>query len=239
MRAQGSLDLKELKTALLSVQAAAKVVRDTPDPLQGRAEKLRATAAKVDEAIDAVRQADTAEDELARYEAELAGRADVQLGALLYRRKIKPGAVTTNWAKSKGVHAGELSKAEFRGACIALGLKGMESREIDQVFDKYDEDGGGFMDADEAKEMIRGLQKIAEECEHDRFHKTMAAQQARRAAVKQAVSAMLAPETQDVSDGPGASPSEARAASPWRMMNRKARAPISHPSPAASAPHLV
>ena len=114
---------------------------------------------------------------------------------------MKPGAVVTHWAKSRGEHANELSKAEFREACVALGLKGMEPAAVDAVFDTYDavrlrmgsvvcapsalyvahshhpslarlsplthrshaQDGGGYMDENEAKEMIKGLQKIAED----------------------------------------------------------------------------
>ena len=104
-------------------------------------------------------------------------RADVQLGALLSRRRIKPGAVVTHWAHSKGEHAGELSKKEFRVAVQQLGLisqgpHAITSADIDKVFETFDSDGGGYMDADEAKEMVKGLQKIAEEAEHERWVKT-------------------------------------------------------------------
>ena len=37
-------------------------------------------------------------------QASLHARADVRLGLLLHKRKIKPGAVVTQWAKSKGEH---------------------------------------------------------------------------------------------------------------------------------------
>ena len=48
-------------------------------------------------------------------------RADFQLGELLSKRRIKPGAVVTSWAKSRGAHQGELSKKEFREAVLELG----------------------------------------------------------------------------------------------------------------------
>ena len=37
----------------------------------------------------------------------------VRLGMLLQKRKIKPGAVVTQWSHSRGKHQGELSKAEL------------------------------------------------------------------------------------------------------------------------------
>ena len=36
-------------------------------------------------------------------------------------------------------------------------------REIDAVFDKYDEDSGGYMDEEEAKIMIKGLREAGVE----------------------------------------------------------------------------
>ena len=40
-------------------------------------------------------------------------------------------------------------------------------RDIDAIFDKYDEDGGGYMDEDEAKCMIRGLKETGQQAERD------------------------------------------------------------------------
>ena len=91
---------------------------------------------------------------------------------------------------SPSQHAGELSKREFREACIGLGLRGMDDSGIDAVFDTYDSDGGGYMDESEARDMIKGLQRIAEEAEHEKFRKAMEAQAMRRAAIKKAYSAV-------------------------------------------------
>ena len=123
------------------------------------------------------------------YVRELESRADVQLGSLLARRRVKAAAVVTEWSKSKGAHAGELSRAEFRAAVIQLGLSSTSSTStasIDDVFSKYDEDGGGYMDADEAKAMVSGLLKLAEDCEHERVHKQRRAVKMRREANKKA-----------------------------------------------------
>ena len=39
-----------------------------------------------------------------------------KLGALLQKRMIKPGEVVVHWAKSKGEHAGELSKVHHHAS---------------------------------------------------------------------------------------------------------------------------
>ena len=53
---------------------------------------------------------------------------------------------------------------------LALGLSstGCGPGDIDRVFDTYDKDNGGWMDADEASDMVRGLQSVAEEAEGKR-----------------------------------------------------------------------
>jgi len=126
---------------------------------------------------------------------QLQSQADVRLGALLARRRIKPGAVVTQWSKSKGAHAGELSKAEFRRAVQQLGLDTTGPypttvADIDAVFDSFDEDGGGWMDAVEAKAMVQGLEKAAEDAEHEKFRKMQAAQRMRAISNKRAGLAM-------------------------------------------------
>jgi hypothetical protein len=180
----GSLDLGELKQALLVQQKAAKQWNDQPDPNREKIQELKHKAQQAEEAAKATQAADEAERELAELRRSNDTRADVQLGALLYRRKIKPGAVVTSWARSKGEHAGELSRAEFRDACISLGLKNMEGAKIDEVFAMFDEDGGGYLDAGEAAVMIKKLQLTAETAEHDRWVKEREAASKRSAATK-------------------------------------------------------
>ena len=87
--------------------------------------------------------ADEREAELRAKIDALASRADVRLGELLQKRKIKPGAVVNQWSHSRGKHQGELSRAEFRAACLTLGLGPSDAAEIDTVFDTYDEVYGG------------------------------------------------------------------------------------------------
>lgn len=188
----GSLDLKELKAALLKVQTSAKQWQSKPNPRLEKSRALRKRAKLAEDGAEATAQADRMDDELQALTDSLNSRADVQLGALLSRRRIKPGAVVTHWAHSKGEHAGELSKKEFRVAVQQLGLisqgpHAITSADIDKVFETFDSDGGGYMDADEAKEMVKGLQKIAEEAEHERWVKTREAEKMRAIASKKAM----------------------------------------------------
>lgn len=189
----GSLDLKELKSALEDTRKAAKQWNDQPDPNREKVQELRKKAQMAEDAARATEAADEAERELHELRRSNDTRADVQLGALLYKRKVKPGAVVTQWAKSKGEHAGELSRAEFREACISLGLKNMEGSKIDEVFALFDEDGGGFLDAGEAAVMIKSLQVTAETAEHDRWVKEREAQGKRSVATRLAVAATAPP----------------------------------------------
>lgn len=153
------------------------------------------------------KHADELESDHAAYIESLALRADLQLGALLYKRRIRPGAMVATWSEVRGPHAGELSKADFRAFCVTLGLPSTTTTDdIDQVFDMctraaigrtgplargtytvpyvlpltcscrcpasltftaVDDDGGGYMDVEEAKEMIKGLLDISEKAESD------------------------------------------------------------------------
>jgi len=189
----GSLDLKELKTSLLTAQKAAQQWNNQPDPNREKVLELRKRAQMAEDAAKATEAADEAERELAELRHSNDTRADVQLGALLYKRKVKPGAVVTQWAKSKGEHAGELSRREFREVCISLGLKDMEDSKIDEVFGMFDEDGGGFLDAGEAAVMIKTLQVTSEKGEQQRREKEREAAGKRSTATRLAAAAMAPP----------------------------------------------
>ena len=116
----GSLDLKELRGALASTQKSATEFNNRPDPAQQKIQRLLKRAALADEAAEVTSQANGLEQALEEYSQELLSRADVRLGSLLQKRMIKPGEVVVHWAKSKGEHAGELSKADFRRAVLDL-----------------------------------------------------------------------------------------------------------------------
>ena len=135
----GSLDLKELRSALLSVQSAAKAYKNTPDPNTEKVARLRERAKLAQDAAEATKQAEEMEAEYKDFVRATRARADFQLGELLSKRRIKPGAVVTSWAKSRGAHQGELSKKEFREAVLELGVSPESAAEIDEVFSSFDE----------------------------------------------------------------------------------------------------
>ena len=116
----GLLQLAELRVSLAKCSAEAHAFNNKPDPAQEQIRKLQKRALLADEAAEATAQADALERELAEYLEELKSRADIRLGALLQKRLIKPGEVVVHWAKSKGEHAGELSKVQFRRAVMKL-----------------------------------------------------------------------------------------------------------------------
>ena len=194
------LDLKELRSALIRVRAEAAKWRDTPDPELERAKDLRRRAEMAMDAAKTAKRADELEAELDELTTKLESKADVRLGALLVRRCIKPSTVVMQWSTSRGDHAGELSKVEFRKAVQQLGLdsKGPHPttiEDIDAVFDTFDADHGGYLDIEEAKTMLVSLEKAAEEAEHERFHKRQAAQRMRASATRKAKAATTpAPE---------------------------------------------
>ena len=114
----GSLQLAELRVALAKCVSEATAFNNKPDPAQEHIRKLQRRAQMADDAAQATEVADKAELALAEYRERLKTRADVRLGALLQKRMIKPGEVVVHWAKSKGEHAGELSKVQFRRAVL-------------------------------------------------------------------------------------------------------------------------
>lgn len=190
----GVLDLKELRSALIRVRAEAAKWRDTPDPELERSKDLRRRAEMAMDAAKTAKRADELEAELDDLTTKLDSKADVRLGALLVRRCIKPSTVVMQWSTSRGDHAGELSKVEFRKAVQQLGLdsKGPHPttiEDIDAVFDTFDADHGGYLDMEEAKTMLSSLEKAAGEAEHERFQKRQAAQRMRASATRKAKAA--------------------------------------------------
>ena len=135
------------------------------DPNLERARALRRKAAAVQEAARATREADELEAESEKLVKSIDASAELELGRLLYKRRIKPGAMVVLWSAANGEHKGELSKRQFREACESIGLAPGNDGAIEDVFKEFDEDGGGYLDEGEAMAMIKGLQKKAEAAE--------------------------------------------------------------------------
>lgn len=193
----GSLDLKELRRSLVQAQDAARSYQNMPDVSAERAAKLRVAAEVAREAAQAAEVATQLEQEHRQFAKSMANRADIQLGALLYKRRIRPGAMVAMWSAPKGAHAGELSKADFRTFCVSLGLPSTTTdADIDSVFAQFDDDGGGYMDEAEAKAMIKGLQVLSEKMDQEVRQKERKARAMRVKAQKLAVAA-LAPQPEE------------------------------------------
>lgn len=137
----GSLDVSELRGALSKVGEKARIWRSRVDPNAKRAAALRTRAHHFKEAAEATRSFERLENDLENLVKLHSSSAEIRLGELLAKRCIKPGAVVTQWSTSRGKHAGELSKREFRVAVQTLGLanSGVSEEDIDNVFDKFDE----------------------------------------------------------------------------------------------------
>jgi hypothetical protein len=172
------------------------------------------------------------EEELEVMVAGINERADLRFGALLQARGVKAAQVVVTWGSSRGEHAGELSKEDFRRAVIRLlkGLppkltkqelsggaiaKGMEygvqhgvqsaeeqmraqaseaalEFEIDGVFDMFDADRGGYLDAGEALTMIKTLQQAGDKAVTERRAKEFEARAVRTRANERGLLAMEA-----------------------------------------------
>ena len=214
----GSLNLKELNTCLSLAQQKAQQKRNAPDPSRMRSEALRAKAAEAEEAAALADRAAVLEEELEVMVAGMNQRADLRFGALLQARGVKAAQVVVTWGSSRGEHAGELSKEDFRRAVIRL-FKGLpptitrrekdqgaaterESRpdgmeaalelEIDGVFDMFDADHGGYLDAGEALTMIKTLQQAGDKAVTERRAKEFEARAVRSRANERGLLAMEA-----------------------------------------------
>ena len=82
------------------------------------------------------------------------------LGAELVKKNLKPMDLVRQWDQK---HKGCVTKIEFRqGIRKGMGLKA-ENKEIDNLFDEFDDDGGGTLDAPELKDALKTMQEAASE----------------------------------------------------------------------------
>lgn len=184
----GMLDVNELRKGFSAVREEARIfVRQAAgdDPGAERIAELRKAAALAREAAEMTRQATALESLHQEFIASITDRGDLTLGEFLSKRRVKPGEMVVYWSAPRGPHAGELSKEDFRTFCQTLRLpESVTADDIDAVFNRYDEDGGGYLDRKEAKQMIRGLQDTADASEAKGRQKERAARDMRRTATR-------------------------------------------------------
>lgn len=213
--------MAELRGALVQTATKAKAWEQTRSGEMGELIAVQRQARLFDEAAEAMGRAEQLDVEVGQMALELATSAEMQLGELLSRRLIKPGAFVAQSARSNGKHAGEMSKADFRSAVNSLGMKpgskqpGQQLEGVDAVFDMFDEDRGGFMDAQEAKTMIKSLLASADRARRAKADKARIALVWRREALRKERLVTM-PSGGEAADDSAANTSEetARSASP-------------------------
>jgi colicin import membrane protein len=119
----------------------------------------------------------------AKEDAEIAaqwGTCKMMVGMELIKKKLKAPQLVLDWDK-KG--KGEVSKVEFRqGIKESLTVK-TDMKSLDALFDSFDQDGGGTLDANELKD---ALSQIKHDCEQLKWRE--ASKNERRPADKHHVS---------------------------------------------------
>ena len=218
----GVLTASDLRKALTAVMEEARTFMNAADPNAERAVALRARAQLAKDAATAVNEAERLEEAHLAFMDGLAKRVDLALGSLLTKRRIRPGEMVAMWSQSRGDHAGQLARRDFRTFCFSLGVdEGTTAREIDEVFDQYDDDKSGYMSSAEAKAMIKGLQLTANRANTDGRQKERTARTMRQKATKLSQMSMTVPS--DEQDAAAEAEREAAAAAAAEKRRRKSR----------------
>jgi len=152
-----------------------KVFRD----VQERAAVLRRRAEMADEAAHAVQHADKVEAAMQEFKASMHADIDVQVGLALTRRKIKVGDFVATYASS---HQG-MGKKGHQDMLSSLNIASAPE-EMDALFDRFDDDRSGYLDAAEALEVLKQLQRRGIEANKTRDNKARQATRARLKATK-------------------------------------------------------
>ena len=108
----GSLDPREALAALGALADETQAWLDASDPDMDRAVMLRRHAQLAEEAAETTAQAEALEVEYEELLTSLETKVSVHLGALLYKRRVNPGAFVNQWSTSRGAHAGEPSTSQ-------------------------------------------------------------------------------------------------------------------------------
>ena len=122
--------------------------------LLSEAERWKAEAARLQEDVDALREAGKSEL------CDTSGEIEVQLGMIVLdmeKRRMKIETQIRTWDRNGG---GAITKGEFRLRLKQIGLDA-PSNEVDQVFDKYDGDHSGVIDLKELKHAFSLMKQAA------------------------------------------------------------------------------
>jgi Ca2+-binding EF-hand superfamily protein len=176
---QESILGEERKQKRAEEEAAAAAEKERAENLEreeaerANAEQAAALAAeeerkRAEEEAAKLESSATLEEQMKKLNKEIASldpsnqerKLSQMMGAAIVQKNATPMDLVRAWDQK---HKGCVNKIEFRqGIRKGLGLKA-ENRDIDAVFDEFDDDGGGTLDAPELKEALKAMQDAAAE----------------------------------------------------------------------------
>ena len=152
----GELDLSEIKAALKKLQEQALNVGVSVDQEKAKSEALIGVAQVFQTAAAA-----TAEYEAAAQKAtQMKDNPSLgkRVGDAILKRNVKLGELVGQWDKDGN---GAVDKKEFREQIHLMGIKVLDHREMDGLFDSLDQNGDGSLDLDELKVALQLLRDTA------------------------------------------------------------------------------
>ena len=151
----GTLDLQDIRTALKKLQDAAGVMARSTLDVREKIERIRQLESLAQQALEATR---VMEEKTAEMERLLSNTSvSARLGAQIILKRMKVGDVLQKWDANGD---GELEKPEFRQNVKSLGVQA-EGREIDELFDSLNTDGGKTLSMAEVKVALKTLTEDA------------------------------------------------------------------------------
>ena len=150
----GSLDLDEMKLALMKLLNLSISAVGEAAELRAKAQQLREKAAFVKQVAEATRACEQTELRLAEFRSKGLGKTvEAKIGEKIVYKNMKIGDVMKKWDKDGG---GKLDKVEFREAVLEMGVDATAA-ELDEHFTKIDGNGNGELDAGEILAMLKRL----------------------------------------------------------------------------------
>lgn len=149
----GSIDMAELKTALVVMDDSVKAHQAQIDVELARAHVYRARVSRIEPVIAATMRAENA---VRDREAHLKKSVGNALGTMLLSKGLAVEDVAGLWTRD-----GPVDKVTFRRETEAMGWKA-EVAEIDGLFDRLARSSGGILDKNKLKELLSRLQADAE-----------------------------------------------------------------------------
>lgn len=152
----GALDVNEIKIALKRLQNEASNAMESANAAIARADALKEKAAHAKAVAELTAELENASVMLDRMNSKTVG---TQIGAITTKKGMKAVDIVKQWDASDD---GEIDKNEFRNNVLRLGVVATRA-EVDSFFDSLDIDGGGALDTEEIRRMLKKVQDEADE----------------------------------------------------------------------------